>query len=254
MAFRAFLYENMAKIYVDKHLKYFLLILSAISLCAMILVADTHDKSRIFYTIARMWIFISVVALLLFSNIVPLCAKNLNKKIIFIAFLAMSAGFYGDVFHIEDKISFQKWQNDAESHIIARSLADLHNLPTQGYGLGYLEARYFTGERIEPYGIGSYEILAEGIKVHSYTPYTSNVGIQGHIWSFIYNKFNAFKIANVGGGGFKAFKTTKCYLCNFECFKRGSFIHFDGQNLWHSLWNHLFFINVFITHSYKLWQ
>lgn len=202
MAFRAFLCENMARIRVDRHLKYFLLILSVISLCAIMLVilADIYEKSRACYAIARMWIFISVVALLLFSNIVSLCAKNLNKKVIFIAFLTMSASFYGDFFHIEDKITFQKWQNDAESHIIARSLADLYNLPTQGYGLGYLEARYFTGERIEPYGIGSYEILAEGIKPHSYTPYTSNVGIQGYIWSFIYNKFNAFKIANGGGG------------------------------------------------------
>lgn len=150
-------------------------------------------KSWLWNTI-KYYIWLIILVFLLFSNILRFIATTDNKKVQIllttIAFIAMSASFYNNAFGIEDNWHFKSWQRDTESHIIARSLADIYGLETQGYGLGFLKA----GDDIQTYGEGSDKILAEGIVPQSYTPYKSTIGIQGYMWSFVYRYFNDRKL------------------------------------------------------------
>lgn len=150
-------------------------------------------KSWLWDTI-KYYIWLIILVFLLFSNILRFIATTDNKKVQIllatIAFIAMSASFYNNAFGIENDGHFKSWQRDAESHIIARSLADIYGLETQGYGLGFLKA----GDDIQTYGEGSDKILAEGIVPQSYAPYKSAIGIQGYMWSFVYRYFNDVKL------------------------------------------------------------
>lgn len=149
-------------------------------------------KSWLWNTI-KYYIWLIILVFLLFSNILRFIATTDNKKVQIllatIAFIAMSASFYNNAFGIENDEHFKSWQRDTESHIIARSLADIYGLETQGYGLGFLKA----GD-IQTYGEGSDKILAEGIVPQFYAPYKSAIGIQGYMWSFVYRYFNDVKL------------------------------------------------------------
>ncbi len=149
----------------------------------------------------KYYIWLIILVFLFFSKILYFIATTDNKKaqilLATIAFIAMSASFYNNTFGVvDDNEHFKSWQRDTESHIIARSLADIYGLETQGYGLGILKAG-----NIETYGAESDRILAEGIVPESYRPYLSNIGIQGYMWSFIYRYFND-----------RALKSTKTHL------------------------------------------
>lgn len=153
----------------------------------------TIDFSPLLWNIVRYYIFLTILVFLFASKILYFIATTDNKKAQILlattAFIAMSASFYNNAFGIEDNWHFQSWQRDTESHIIARSLADIYGLETQGYGLGFLKA----GD-IQTYGEGSDKILAEGIVPQSYAPYKSAIGIQGYMWSFVYRYFNDVKL------------------------------------------------------------
>ncbi len=147
------------------------------------------DFSPLIENIVRYYLEVAILIFLFCSKILYFIAITKNKKariaLAIIAFFAMSASFYNNAFYVADREWFNTWQRDTESHIIARSLADIYGLETQGYGLGYLKYEdYYT------YGIMSYDILRVGIMPESYRPYKSAVGIQGYIWSFAYRIFN----------------------------------------------------------------
>ena len=147
------------------------------------------DFSPLIKNIARYYLGLAILIFLFCSKVLYFIITTNNKKakivLAIIAFFAMSASFYNNAFYVVDSEWFNTWQRDTESHIIARSLADIYGLETQGYGLGFLKA----GD-IETYGAGSDEILEKGIVPQSYMSYKSAVGIQGYIWSFAYRIFN----------------------------------------------------------------
>ncbi len=137
----------------------------------------------------KYYIFLTILVFLFASKILYFIATTSNKKTQFllaiITFFAMSVSFYDNAFGVVNNENFKFWQRDTESHIIARSLADIYGLDTQGYGLGFLKV----GD-IQTYGAESDRILEKGIVPESYRPYLSTIGIQGYVWSFIYRYFN----------------------------------------------------------------
>ena len=149
----------------------------------------TIDFNPLMTSITSYYLGLVILIFLFCSKVLYFIATTENKKariaIALIAFFAMSASFYNNAFYIADSEQFNIWQRDAESHIIARSLADIYGLETQGYGLGKIQYKdWYT------YGIMSYDILKVGIVPESYIPYKSAVGIQGYMWSFAYRIFN----------------------------------------------------------------
>lgn len=101
-------------------------------------------------------------------------------KCIFALFVIFCALFYAN--------SFRGVFIDVESHIPATILAQKYGYDLAGYGLSFVSA-----DGVEhTYGVGAFEILDKNITPHSFSHYTSTIGLQGFIYAAIYQALSPF--------------------------------------------------------------
>ncbi len=154
------------------------------------------DFSPLLKTIVKHYLILVILVFLFFSKFLWYITTTQNKIVqillAIIAFIAMSASFYNNVFGIVDKGWFEHFQLDDQSMIISKIVADKNGLDTQGYGMGFIQAQGYK----HTFGIQSNEILEKGIVPQSFSPYTSTPGIQGYVWSFIYSIFDNIELKN----------------------------------------------------------
>lgn len=101
-------------------------------------------------------------------------------KCIFALFVIFCALFYAN--------SFRGVFIDVESHIPATILAQKYGYDLAGYGLSFVSA-----DGVEhTYGVGAFEILDKNITPHSFSHYTSTIGLQGFVYAAIYQALSPF--------------------------------------------------------------
>ncbi len=113
--------------------------------------------------------------------------KKLNYKTIFIyvmAIIVMSLNFYCDIFHSnkEERKEFQNFQNDSEDLVIGGIIKDKYKTNTSKWTLQSVD-------NVKKSDNSKYnDILINGDTNISTTDYKSQFGLQGKIFSFLYNK------------------------------------------------------------------
>ena len=156
--------------------------------------------------------------------------KNIVKKIIFIiGFILLFINFSTNTFnggkdeYIGSK-TFDNFQNDSEHLVISEMLNDKYNLYNNKYGLS--RGRQSYGNWINEDLIkNNISLNNDELKNITIEPYVSQVGLQGHIISFLYNKLhlnvNTIKFILIS-----LLSITLLYICKYLAIKFNKKISF----------------------------
>jgi len=120
--------------------------------------------------------------------------KNIVKKLLLIIgfvllFINFSTNFFnGGEEELFGSISFLEFQNDSESLVINEIFNDKYNLINNKYGLS--KGGSFDVDWLNKNLVNESSDLKNTVKNISIDSYMSQVGLQGHVISFLYNKIN----------------------------------------------------------------
>jgi len=126
--------------------------------------------------------------------ITNILSKNIVKKLLLIIgfvllFINFSTNFFnGGEEELFGSISFLEFQNDSESLVINEIFNDKYNLINNKYGLS--KGGSFDVDWLNKNLVNESSDLKNTVKNISIDSYMSQVGLQGHVISFLYNKIN----------------------------------------------------------------
>ena len=123
------------------------------------------------------------------------CVNNnriIKVLIIFFIFAFTIGVFFQNNFNIAKNDFFNSFQKDSESLVLGKIINDKYSISNTNYGLGfaYIDENGTYG----PNTLDSYVILKDNIEAKKFNVYQSQVGLQGFIYSFIFNNLNINKI------------------------------------------------------------
>lgn len=123
------------------------------------------------------------------------CVRNnkIIKTLMIFFILSFTIGiFFQNNFNIAKSDFFNSFQKDSESLVLGKIINDKYSISNTNYGLGfaYIDENGTYGPNI----MDSYVILKDNIEAKKFNVYQSQVGLQGFIYSFIFNNLNINKI------------------------------------------------------------
>lgn len=123
------------------------------------------------------------------------CVRNnkIIKTLMIFFILSFTIGiFFQNNFNIAKSDFFNSFQKDSESLVLGKIINDKYSISNTNYGLGfaYIDENGTYG----PNTLDSYVILKDNIEAKKFNVYQSQVGLQGFIYSFIFNNLNINKI------------------------------------------------------------
>lgn len=119
------------------------------------------------------------------------CVRNnkIIKTLMIFFILSFTIGiFFQNNFNIAKSDFFNSFQKDSESLVLGKIINDKYSISNTNYGLGfaYIDENGTYG----PNTLDSYVILKDNIEAKKFNVYQSQVGLQGFIYSFIFNNLN----------------------------------------------------------------
>lgn len=119
------------------------------------------------------------------------CVRNnkIIKTLMIFFILSFTIGiFFQNNFNIAKSDFFNSFQKDSESLVLGKIINDKYSISNTNYGLGfaYIDENGTYGPNI----MDSYVILKDNIEAKKFNVYQSQVGLQGFIYSFIFNNLN----------------------------------------------------------------
>lgn len=123
------------------------------------------------------------------------CVRNnkIIKTLMIFFILSFTIGiFFQNNFNIAKSDFFNSFQKDSESLVLGKIINDKYSISNTNYGLGF--AYIDENRTYGPNTLDSYVILKDNIEAKKFNVYQSQVGLQGFIYSFIFNNLNINKI------------------------------------------------------------